>query len=168
MDNKGTRTMWMHRLICTFVVRIRHKTGFLMAWLIWLWHFLKTLSLFSKLLHTMVTFCLNRAIFISFLCKWYALINKETHFREKRIERLGNRMCTATCTCSEVHALKPVGVYWSRNYKLAYSCSFKFATLHQMSLVMRKPVFALCEQQRRRSAFTFAQSDQHLCCLLPR
>ena len=28
---------------------------------------------------------------------------------------------------------------------------------------MRKPVYAICEQQRHRSA----QSDQHLCCSLP-
>ena len=33
---------------------------------------------------------------------------------------------------------------------------------------MRKPVFAICEQQRRRSDCAFAQSDQHLCYLLPR
>ena len=31
----------------------------------------------------------------------------------------------------------------------------------KMSLVRRKPVFALCEQQRRRSACASAQSDQH-------
>ena len=30
---------------------------------------------------------------------------------------------------------------------------------------MRKPVFAQCQQPRRRSA---AQSDQRLCCSLPR
>ena len=35
----------------------------------------------------------------------------------------------------------------------------------QLSLDSRKPVFkfAACEQQRRRSACTSAQSDQHLC-----
>ena len=33
---------------------------------------------------------------------------------------------------------------------------------------MRKPVFALCGQQRRKSACASAQSDQHLCCLLLR
>ena len=38
----------------------------------------------------------------------------------------------------------------------------------QLSHVMRKPVFAICEQQRRRSACASAQSDQHLCCSLPR
>ena len=27
---------------------------------------------------------------------------------------------------------------------------------------MRKPVYAICEQQRRRSACAFVQSDQHL------
>ena len=31
---------------------------------------------------------------------------------------------------------------------------------------MRKPVFAICEQQRRRSACASAQSDQRLCCSL--
>ena len=37
-----------------------------------------------------------------------------------------------------------------------------------MILIKRKPVIALCEQQRRRSACASAQSDQHLCCSLPR
>ena len=31
---------------------------------------------------------------------------------------------------------------------------------------MRKSVYALCEQQRRRSACICAQSDQRLCCSL--
>ena len=34
----------------------------------------------------------------------------------------------------------------------------------QLSHVTRKPVYALCEQQRRRSACASAQSDQRLCC----
>ena len=33
---------------------------------------------------------------------------------------------------------------------------------------MRKPVYAICEQHRCRSACAFAQSDRHLCCSLPR
>ena len=33
---------------------------------------------------------------------------------------------------------------------------------------MRKPVYALCEQERHRSACASAQSDQCLCCSLPR
>ena len=32
---------------------------------------------------------------------------------------------------------------------------------------MRKPVYAICEQQRRRSTCASAQSDQRLCCSLP-
>ena len=34
---------------------------------------------------------------------------------------------------------------------------------HYMSLVMRKPAYAICDQQRCISACTSAQSDQHLC-----
>ena len=33
--------------------------------------------------------------------------------------------------------------------------------------VMTKPDFAICEQQRRRSACASTQSDQRLCCSLP-
>ena len=36
-------------------------------------------------------------------------------------------------------------------------------TRYYMGLLMRKPVFALCEQQRLRSACASAKSDQHLC-----
>ena len=37
-----------------------------------------------------------------------------------------------------------------------------------LSHVMRKPVFAICEQQRRSSAWASTQSDQRLYCSLPR
>ena len=37
---------------------------------------------------------------------------------------------------------------------------------YNMSHVMRKPVFAICAQQRRRSACASAQSDKRLCYLL--
>ena len=37
-----------------------------------------------------------------------------------------------------------------------------------MSHVVRKPVYAICEQQRRRSARASVQSDQCLSCSLPR
>ena len=40
-------------------------------------------------------------------------------------------------------------------------------TLYEMSHIMRKPVYVICEQQRRRSARASAQSDQRLCCSLP-
>ena len=35
---------------------------------------------------------------------------------------------------------------------------------HYLSHVMRKPVYAICKQQRRRLACAYAQSDQRLCC----
>ena len=38
----------------------------------------------------------------------------------------------------------------------------------KMSHIMRKPVYSICEQQRRRSACASAQSDQRLCCSLLR
>ena len=41
------------------------------------------------------------------------------------------------------------------------------STHNDTSPVMRKPVFAICEQQRRRSACASAQSDQPFCCSLP-
>ena len=37
---------------------------------------------------------------------------------------------------------------------------------HYLSHVMRKPVYAICKQQRRRSACASAQSDQRLCCCI--
>ena len=40
----------------------------------------------------------------------------------------------------------------------------KGQSLRYMNLVMRNPVFALCEQQRHRSACASVQSDQHLYC----
>ena len=36
-----------------------------------------------------------------------------------------------------------------------------------LGLIMRKPVNALCEQQRRRSACASMLSDQRLCCSMP-
>ena len=37
-----------------------------------------------------------------------------------------------------------------------------------MCHVMRKPDYGIFKQQKRRSAYASAQSDQHLCCSLPR
>ena len=44
----------------------------------------------------------------------------------------------------------------------------KRKTVNHMNHVMRKPDYGICEHQRRRSACTSAQSDQHLCCSFPR
>ena len=47
-------------------------------------------------------------------------------------------------------------------------CAFIIHCLDCISHVMRKPVFAICEQQRHRSACASAQSDQCLYYSLPR
>ena len=49
---------------------------------------------------------------------------------------------------------------------LQHSC-FELKCLLYLSHVMRKPVYVIYEQQRRRSACASAQSDQRLCCSLP-
>ena len=46
--------------------------------------------------------------------------------------------------------------------------SHEASDVYQMSHDIRKPVYAIDEQQRRRSACASTQSDQHLCCSLPR
>ena len=51
---------------------------------------------------------------------------------------------------------------------IASCCSVSLNRWTKMSHVMRKPVYAIYEQQRRRSACASAQSDQRLCCSLPR
>ena len=56
-------------------------------------------------------------------------------------------------------------------WEYAETCTFIQINFHLFFFAidqhMRKPVYAICEQQRRRSACASAQSDQHLCCLLP-
>ena len=50
----------------------------------------------------------------------------------------------------------------------AFYASKVFTLSSDMGHVMRKPDYAIGEQQRHRSACAFAQSDQHHCCSLPR
>ena len=68
-----------------------------------------------------------------------------------------------------------INLIWclSKKKPKPWNFSFLFFTNNSidgiyMSLVTRKPVIALWEQQRRRSACASVQSDQHLCCSLPR
>ena len=55
--------------------------------------------------------------------------------------------CMIHCTVSSV------------NKKLHHRCK----EMHDLSHVMRKPVFVMCKQQSRRSACASAQSAQRLC-----
>ena len=49
---------------------------------------------------------------------------------------------------------------------LVIACSSD--SYHYRSYIMRNPVHAMCEQQRLRSTCASAQSDQRLCCSLPK
>ena len=57
---------------------------------------------------------------------------------------------------------------WNQRDKARLSKAKRTKSQGHMSHVMRKPVFVICEQQRRRSACISAQSDQRLCCSLRR
>ena len=72
------------------------------------------------------------------------------------------------CTCSPEPSLVAYVtiISWADSYVICFHGLFD-KTLH-ITLVMRKPVYAIYEQQRRKSACASAQSDQHLCCSLPR
>ena len=54
---------------------------------------------------------------------------------------------------------------WKSRWILKIWTSLWF--IKQLNLVMRKPVFAICEQQRRRSTCASSQSDKRLCFSLP-
>ena len=80
-----------------------------------------------------------------------------------------NRIC---CGFSSEFALP--GDYWKNpKYSDAWNICCKDPKIrrwlyHRVIEIMRKPVYAICEQQRRILACTSAQSDLHLCCSLPR
>ena len=65
------------------------------------------------------------------------------------------------CIASERNNESEEQLYSSRNSQVF----LKEKLLIQLSHVMRQPVYAICEQQRRRSACASAQSDQRLCSL---
>ena len=61
-----------------------------------------------------------------------------------------------------VHILMNIKKFscYFRNVLLGMRFTSKYEPHHD------KPAFAICEQQRHRSACAFALSDQHLCCSL--
>ena len=67
-------------------------------------------------------------------------------------------ICLLQCACFHCTECR-----WIRN-----SLKDQNLACNLMSHSMRKPVHAICKQQRRRSACISAQSDQRLCCSLPR
>ena len=76
--------------------------------------------------------------------------------------KLPFKMCICIRVSQELVKQSSYSMYmyslpWIRNIKII-----------KLSHVMRKPVFAICEQQRRRSACASSQSDQRLCYSLLR
>ena len=74
----------------------------------------------------------------------------------KRFQSLPTR--TATCAVHLLLGALPIEAELHKR---------QLSLLYNMSHVVRKPVFAICEQQRRRPACASAQSYQRLCCSLP-
>ena len=59
-----------------------------------------------------------------------------------------------------VAAQAGLSLTWSETPKTGFLVTWLYWYL---SRVMRKPIYAICEQQMRRSACASAESDQHLC-----
>ena len=105
-----------------------------------------------------LSLCWAHTHFVGFVMSWLICINTKTHIKEMapndrfRFSWFDDAITTclpfSLCNCKQWNVA--AGRY------------------NKMSLVMRKPVYAICEQQRRRSTCASAQSDQHLCCSLPR
>ena len=69
--------------------------------------------------------------------------------------------------CLNIPILGGIVWYAKTNNKHFFTILTKQTFLNS-SHGMRKPVNAICKQQRRRSTCASAQSDQRLCCSLPR
>ena len=91
--------------------------------------------------------CLTAAVCLGFLSRTEHLVAVSQH----------GSVCERTAPTGRLLQLSLVG-----NLKVTLSVTIKWASSWQKSF------YAICEQQRRRSACASAQSDQHLCCLLPR
>ena len=58
-------------------------------------------------------------------------------------------------------------LFFHRKIGLDATNSFPSNTAEVRPIIMRKPVFVICEQQRRRSACASTLSGQRLYCSLP-
>ena len=77
-------------------------------------------------------------------------------------------VCYFSFVCSANYQTVTQFVCLEKLYGFFLNVLQAFTTGLYLSYVMRKPVLAICEQQRRRSACASAQSDQRLYCLLLR
>ena len=72
------------------------------------------------------------------------------------LNKISHRNRMRGCTC------------WYVSLLFAYGINRVSHFVTQISRIMRKPVYSIYGQRRRRSACASAQSDQHLCCSLIR
>ena len=97
---------------------------------------------------------------ISFLSKWFSADLTAVRFLSSMdslmFDHVGRSVEHLT---TEAAVVDFVTVYWN------WVCR---SWNNKMSHIIRKPVYAICEQQRRRSACVSAQYDQHISCSLPR
>ena len=68
---------------------------------------------------------------------------------------------------ARILAIEPPGTNCMKMLTMLSSRLVPIYLKRKLSHILRKPVFAICKQQRRRSACAPVQSDQHLCCSLP-
>ena len=91
-----------------------------------------------------------------FFCSFFSFFDKKT-------ESKGIHMFLDNISSFKVQGCD------AHNNRERFRISFHFIVSlynHCLSHVMRKPVCAICEQQRRISACASAQSDQRLCCCI--
>ena len=98
--------------------------------------------------------------FINYLINFYNWIKMPRQWKE----------ATVTCTLKkgDKSNLNQFQAVYIKLKKVVHEVIMNHFNSHKLNHVMRKPVHAICEQQRRRSACASAQSDQRLCCSLPR
>ena len=90
---------------------------------------------------------------MTYLAFYYHLLALECIARH-----LGDKCSTAMCLCLP-HFKKSTLFGSSQSPKLLLNSSAVLCICYFMSLVMRKPVYAICEQQRRRSTCASALFD---------
>ena len=116
---------------------------------------------------SMQFFCVFIFLFFLFFCSFYfcVLFIFVFFFFLSSIKRQKAKECI--CYLTICHRYK-CGVCDTHNSRERFLMNFIIVSLynHYLSHDMRKLVYAICEQQRRISTCTCAQSDQRLCCCI--
>ena len=138
--------MFKKTLSVTIPQRMHQCSGKMQDW--WSWG-----SWFDS--GSMQFFCVFIFLFLLFICSFF--------FFDKKTESKGIHILL-----DNMSSLKMRGL-WHSQQSWTIPNEFHFIVSlynHYLSHVMRKPVYAICKQQRRRSACASAQSDQRICCCI--